>query len=57
MRYKFPDSVKNQGEAAIIVTTIRMQSKLHEYYDGETIEIIEEPKGFLGQVKKQLFGK
>jgi len=57
LRYKFDHIVKNKGEAARIVEEIRLKSQLGEYYDGETIEIIEESRGFFGLVKKQLSGK
>jgi len=57
MRYKIPEYVRNKGEAAIIVRDIRLQHRLGEYYDGETIELLDEPKGFLGSIWQQIKGK
>jgi len=57
LRYRFPDVVKNKGEAQMLVDTIRLQSKLAEFYDGQTVELLDEPVSFPGRVLKQLFGK
>jgi hypothetical protein len=56
LRYKFPDVVKNKGEAQIIVDTARLNHKLPEFYDGQTIELLDEPTSFVGKAVKQLFG-
>jgi hypothetical protein len=57
IRFKLPDEVKNKGEAAIIVRDWRLKNQLGQFYDGETIELIDEPKGFLGSLWKQVKGK
>jgi len=57
LRYKFDAIVKNKGEAARLVEAIRLKSQLGEYYDGETIEMLDEPTSFVGKAVKQLFGR
>jgi len=57
MRYKFPYPVKNRAEAQKWVDDARNRGKLESFYDGQTIELIDEPQGLWGSLKKQLLGK
>jgi len=57
LRYRFPDIVRNKGEAQVLVDTVRLQSKLAEFYDGQTVELLDEPQSFAGKFVKQLFGR
>ena len=56
VRYRLPHSVRNKGEAQHIVDAIRLQRPLDEFYDGTTIEIIEEKKGWIADALEQLLG-
>jgi len=57
LRFKFPHEVKNKGEAQIIIDTVRLNSRLPDYYDGQTVEMIDEPKGWIGSAISMLRGK
>ena len=41
----------------MIVDTARLNSRLAEFYDGQTVELLDEPVSLPGRVLKQLFGK